>query len=179
MKAWKDWKRLSQQGKINAVMAVWQPGFTAEAIARHFEGCSRNSIISVYRRAPGLKSSHPLTSRVITASQEKKLKAKRLAKNSATIPDATPSRAQPRGEASVREPRVPKLVARKPHLDKRLPAMAGPVPLQDLPVGACSFPVGSTERDTLFCGAPRSYNSYCEHHAQRAYLKRKAGGPVT
>ena len=54
------WQNLDTPAKIEAIKTVWQKGFSASDIAKHFDGASRGAVIGMYHRYSDKMNSHPL-----------------------------------------------------------------------------------------------------------------------
>ena len=75
----KKWKELDTHGKVEAVRAIYEPGYSSGAIAYRIDGATKEAIISLYRRCPDAMREMPLGADVRRAmTPEQVAEAKQL-----------------------------------------------------------------------------------------------------
>lgn len=170
--------------RVEKLKKLWTEGFSANQIARHIGGVSRNAVIGKAMRI-GLPKRDGSNRRYVARSR------KRATKVNATKAAATPRPAS--SWTAVQRPRV--TAAPSPISDASAFAMdldidtpeeieipeAERKSLVDLEAGDCRWPIGDPQhRDFHFCARRQVPGQpYCEHHLRRAFQppapKRRKG----
>lgn len=147
-----DWQTLTPAEKVEAVRPLVVQGLSAAEIAAQFRGITRNSIISLCRRA-GMQ----------------------LGQNR---PKPPPQVKKPHGNRG--QPKANAIVAKVQRI-RSLPVKVEPladiddgvdvthlVGLLDLGRHSCRWPMTGEGSGTLFCGVHSDHGPYCDEHSARA-----------
>ncbi len=141
-----NWSDLTASAKIQRVRDVYRAGMSAFQIGKAIGEPSRNAIIGLYKRNPGLRADCPLQP-IEVKHETTRAPAKRL--NQVVY-------------SPVRRVPLPNPTPMPAHAPE--PLM---VPLMELGARQCKWPMNDGG-PFLFCGNPSGDKVYCRHHMRLA-----------
>lgn len=151
----KTWQEMTKPERLDAIKLAWEIAPSAQGIASHIRGSTRNAIIGTYQRNRGELKMHP------------------LGNYRTPHPKSDPNRPQaPKKYKTGPKPET----AQKPQASKPIPVVivapiSKNIPLVDLGRGICRF--GTGENPWRFCGHDTENESlYCPHHRKIVYQPR-------
>jgi hypothetical protein len=172
------WKDLSKDERVTLVMGAWDEKSSAATIAAaitqklHGTELTRNAIIGIYNRNPGLAISHPLggggkTGKASRHHPDFDIPAPVIE------PERKPGKMAELAQSVELLPPEPSFIPPKPVVKdeaKAYDAASRRIPMVDLRANQCRFAVNEPERFErfLFCGHHvKPGKVYCEHHHGR------------
>lgn len=166
-----DWKSLSKEQRLDLLEPHRLKGESATTMAKLFTNCTRNSVIGLLTRAKvplmGGDSNRPRPPRPHRA------KTTPHGNKGRPKADAVLARIRRRAEdARTKLAALP--LTPLPEESEEGVDVTHLIGLVDLTERTCKFPHGDPLKPGFgFCGAPSEPGSpYCDHHRQRAYVRR-------